>query len=176
MERRKNMAARDVALYGLLIALAFVLSYVESLIPISLGVPGVKLGLANLAVIAALYTVGAGGAAFISLVRIVLMGFTFGTPSMILYSLAGGILSLLVMAFLKRFKVFGMVGTSVAGGAQHRPDRGGGRGGGAGGSVRLPAGAAGRGDRCGQPDRPFGRDGGPTDQAGHNQVKCVEFC
>ena len=48
MERRKNMDARDVALYGLLIALAFVLSYVESLIPISLGVPGVKLGLANL--------------------------------------------------------------------------------------------------------------------------------
>ena len=119
MERRKNMDARDVALYGLLIALAFVLSYVESLIPISLGVPGVKLGLANLAVIAALYTVGAGGAAFISLVRIVLMGFTFGTPSMILYSLAGGILSLLVMAFLKRFKVFGMVGISVAGGAAH---------------------------------------------------------
>ena len=61
MERRKNMDARDVALYGLLIALAFVLSYVESLIPISLGVPGVKLGLANLAVIAALYTVGAAG-------------------------------------------------------------------------------------------------------------------
>lgn len=119
MMRRKNMAAGDVALYGLLIALAFVLSYVESLIPISLGVPGVKLGLANLAVITALYTVGLAGAAFISLVRIVLMGFTFGTPSMIIYSLAGGVLSLMVMAVLKRFKAFGMVGVSVAGGAAH---------------------------------------------------------
>ena len=89
MARRKNLSAKEVALYGLLIALAFVLSYVESLIPISFGVPGVKLGLANLAVITALYTVGVPGAAFISLVRIVLMGFTFGTPSMILYSLAG---------------------------------------------------------------------------------------
>ncbi len=119
MMRRKNMAAGDVALYGLLIALAFVLSYVESLIPISLGVPGVKLGLANLAVITALYTVGLAGAAFVSLVRIVLMGFTFGTPSMIIYSLAGGVLSLIVMAVLKRFKAFGMVGVSVAGGAAH---------------------------------------------------------
>lgn len=119
MARRKNMDAREVALYGLLIALAFVLSYVESLIPISLGVPGIKLGLANLAVITALYTVGLAGAAFISLVRIVLMGFTFGTPSMIIYSLAGGVLSLLVMAVLKHFKAFGMVGISVAGGAAH---------------------------------------------------------
>ena len=119
MMRRKNMAAGDVPLYGLLIALAFVLSYVESLIPISLGVPGVKLGLANLAVITALYTVGLAGAAFVSLVRIVLMGFTFGTPSMIIYSLAGGVLSLIVMAVLKRFKAFGMVGVSVAGGAAH---------------------------------------------------------
>lgn len=119
MARRKNLSAKEVALYGLLIALAFVLSYVESLIPISFGVPGVKLGLANLAVITALYTVGVPGAAFISLVRIVLMGFTFGTPSMILYSLAGGALSLLVMAALKRFRAFGMIGISVAGGAAH---------------------------------------------------------
>ena len=119
MAGRKNLSAREIALYGLLIALAFVLSYVESLIPISFGVPGVKLGLANLAVITALYTVGVPGAAFISLVRIVLMGFTFGTPSMILYSLAGGALSLFVMAVLKRFRVFGMIGISVAGGAAH---------------------------------------------------------
>ncbi len=119
MARRKNLSAREIALYGLLIALAFVLSYVESLIPISFGVPGVKLGLANLAVITALYTVGVPGAAFISLVRIVLMGFTFGTPSMILYSLAGGALSLFVMAALKRLRVFGMIGISVAGGAAH---------------------------------------------------------
>lgn len=119
MNGKKRLTAREVALYGLLIALAFVLSYVESLIPVSLGVPGVKLGLANLAVIASMYTVGVSGAAFVSLVRIVLMGFTFGTPSMIIYSLAGGGLSLGLMALLKRFRVFGMVGISVAGGAAH---------------------------------------------------------
>jgi len=71
-------SAHVAALYGMLIALAFVLSFVETLIPISLGIPGVKLGLANLVTVVGLYTVGTGGTVVISLLRIVLTGFTFG--------------------------------------------------------------------------------------------------
>ena len=85
----KKKSAHMAALYGMLIALAFVLSFVESLIPISLGIPGVKLGLANLVTVVGLYTVGTTGTVVVSLLRIVLTGFTFGNLFAMLYSLAG---------------------------------------------------------------------------------------
>ena len=69
------------AYYGLLIALAFVFSYIESLIPFSVGVPGVKLGLGNLVSVITLYTLGWQAAAAVSLVRVILTGFTFGSMS-----------------------------------------------------------------------------------------------
>lgn len=119
MPRTGKISARDVACYGLLIALAFVLSYIENLLPLSLGVPGVKLGLANLVSITAMYLIGLRGAAFVSLVRILLTGLTFGNPSLMLYSLAGGALSLGVMALLKRTGLFSMTGVSIGGGAAH---------------------------------------------------------
>jgi heptaprenyl diphosphate synthase len=118
--RNKNhISASRTALYGLLIALAFVLGYVESLIPIYLGAPGVKLGLANLVSIIALYCLGAGAAAFINIVRIFLVGVTFGNMSAVLFSLAGAALSLLVMAVSKKLGIFGMVGVSILGGVFH---------------------------------------------------------
>ena len=101
------------------IALAFLLSYVETLIPLNLGVPGVKLGLANLASIVSLYLLGAGAAAAIALVRIVLVGFTFGNLSMMLYSLAGAAVSLLLMVVFRRLDWFGVTGVSILGGAGH---------------------------------------------------------
>ncbi len=115
---RKRIDVREITICSLLIALAFVLSYIENLIPISLGIPGAKLGLANLATLTALYTVGTGRAAFVCLVRIVLAGFTFGSLSMMIYSLAGGGLSLAVMVLLKRAKA-SMVSVSVLGGVAH---------------------------------------------------------
>lgn len=115
---RKKITVREMTLCSLLIALAFVLSYIENLIPISLGAPGAKLGLANLATMTALYTVGTLQAAFVCLVRIVLAGFTFGNLSTMIYSLAGGGLSLAVMVLLKRAK-FSMISVSVAGGVAH---------------------------------------------------------
>lgn len=107
------------ALYGLLIALAFVLSYVESLLPVYLGAPGVKLGLANLVTVIALYTMGLREAAVISLVRIILTAFTFGNAQAAIFSVAGAALSLAVMAFCRRFRLFGLVGVSILGGVFH---------------------------------------------------------
>lgn len=113
------MSTKRTALFGLLIALAFVLGYVESLIPIYLGAPGVKLGLANLVTMIALYCMGMKAAIAISVVRIFLSGFTFGPASAILFSLAGAGLSLSVMAVCRRFKLFGMAGVSILGGVAH---------------------------------------------------------
>lgn len=116
---RRDRRPQKVALYGMLIALEFLLSYVETLIPISLGVPGVKLGLANLVNIVGLYVIGAPGTAAVALVRIVLVGFTFGNMFSMLYSLAGGALSLGVMVLCRKMDWFSQTGVSIAGGAGH---------------------------------------------------------
>ena len=111
-----------LCLYGLLIALAFVLSYVETLIPVaavSFFVPGMKIGLANIVVMVALYTLGARDAFILSLIRIVLVGLTFGNTVSMIYSLSGGMLSYLVMLLLKLTGKFTMVTVSIAGGIFH---------------------------------------------------------
>jgi len=115
----KKKSAHMAALYGMLIALAFVLSFVESLIPISLGIPGVKLGLANLVTVVGLYTVGTSGTIVVSLLRIVLTGFTFGNLFAMLYSLAGWGLSIIIMVLCKRKNWFGTSGISILGGIGH---------------------------------------------------------
>ena len=106
--------AKKTALTGMLVALAFVLSYIETLIPINLGIPGAKLGLANLVVMVALYTLGTKEAFALSMVRILLTGLTFSSMAAMLYSFAGGILSFVVMAL-----VFSATGVSVLGGIAH---------------------------------------------------------
>jgi len=103
---------------GLLLALAFILSYLDSCIPMP-AVPGVKLGLANLAVIVCLWQVGTAEAWAVSLVRILLTGMTFGSASAMLYSFTGAVLSLSLMCALKHSKRFSTVGISVAGGVTH---------------------------------------------------------
>ncbi len=118
MEKR-HLSARTIALLAMMIALALVFSYVESLIPINFGVPGVKLGLANLVVVAALYLMGGRQALVISVVRIILAGFLFGNLFSIVYSLAGGLLSLAVMVLIKRTDKVSVVTVSVAGGICH---------------------------------------------------------
>jgi len=117
-DRNKGRGGR-VAAYGLLVALAMVMSYVEVLVPFDLGVPGVKLGLANLVTMVALYMFGERPALTVSLLRIVLTGFTFGNLSSMMYSLAGGIVSFLAMAAAKRSGRFGKTGVSVTGGVFH---------------------------------------------------------
>lgn len=111
--------AKRTAYTGLLVAVAFLLSYIESLLPLSLGIPGVKLGLANLAVFAALYITSTKNAFFVSVARIVLVSLTFGNTFSLIYSIAGGMLSLLLMVFCKKSKAFSKVGVSIVGGVSH---------------------------------------------------------
>lgn len=107
------------ACFGLLTALAFVFSYLESLISLNIGIPGIKIGLANLVVVAALYLFPVKYAFFIAVIRIILSGLTFGGISAMLFSLAGGIFSFAVMAVLKKTNRFSVTGVSVAGGIAH---------------------------------------------------------
>lgn len=107
------------AYFGVFTALALILSYVEMLIPINFGIPGAKLGLANLIIVIVLYKTDWKEALLLSVVRIVLAGFIFGNMFSILYSLAGGGLSLAVQALLKRQGSFSVVGVSIAGGVSH---------------------------------------------------------
>ena len=108
-----------VAYFGVFTALALIFSYVESLIPIQMGIPGVKLGLANLIIVIALYKMNMKETYILSLVRIVLAGFMFGNLFAILYSLAGGMLSLTIMCILKKTDKFSVYGISMAGGVFH---------------------------------------------------------
>jgi heptaprenyl diphosphate synthase len=101
------------------VALALIASYVESLIPIYFGAPGIKLGLANLVTVVVLYQSGLKEGAIVSFLRILLAGFLFGNVFSILYSLAGGVFSLLVMYGLKKSEKFSILGVSVAGGISH---------------------------------------------------------
>lgn len=113
------MKTRDIARFALLTALAMVLSWVESLVSLSVAVPGVKLGLTNLVVLFALYRMGTRAAWCLSLVRVLLVSFTFGNAFSLWYSLAGAILSLLVMMALKATGKFSVTGVSVAGAVCH---------------------------------------------------------
>ena len=113
MYREKK--AINIALYGLLIALAMVLSFVETLIPIPIPVPGVKLGLANLVTVVGLYLIGIPGTIAVTLIRIVLVGLSFGNPYSMIYGLSGSFLSLFVMAILKKTGKLSQIGISVIG-------------------------------------------------------------
>ncbi len=111
------MKTRTIAIYGLLIALALLLSYVEARLPAFFAVPGVKLGLTNIVVLIALYLLGNGAAIGINLLRVLLVGFLFGNGMSLAYSAAGALLSGLTMILLK--KRFHLVTVSVAGGLMH---------------------------------------------------------
>ena len=108
-----------VAYFGVFTALALMFSYIETMIPIQFGVPGIKMGLANIMIVIMLYKSSAKEALLLSIVRIMLSGFLFGNLSSILYSIAGGVLSLGIMTLLKKQGGFSVIGVSVAGGVSH---------------------------------------------------------
>jgi heptaprenyl diphosphate synthase len=107
------------AYLGLFSALAIIFGYVETLIPVFAGIPGIKLGLANLAVVFILEKYTWKEAVIVSFIRILVIGFLFGNLFSIVYSLAGAALSLTVMTLLKKKSDFSLVGISVAGGVSH---------------------------------------------------------
>jgi len=115
---KKN--SQRIALLGLCTAVAMVFAYVEVLLPpLFTAIPGIKLGLPNIAIIFVLYHMGLKEAAAVSFVRIAAVSLLFGNPMTFAYSLAGGVLSLAAMALLKKFDFLSMVGVSVAGGVLH---------------------------------------------------------
>ncbi|MBO5682745.1 MAG: Gx transporter family protein [Clostridia bacterium] len=111
---------KAVASLGVFTALALLLSYVEFLLPpLFVAVPGIKIGLPNVIIILALYMVGLRSAITISLLRVILSSILFGNAMVFAYSIAGAILSITVMAILKKTDILSPVGVSVAGGVAH---------------------------------------------------------
>ena len=110
---------KKIANMAMLVVLAMIFSYVESLIPINFGVPGMKLGIANLVTVTGIYFLALPEILLVVVMRVLLIGFMFGNGMSIIYSLAGGILSVLVMTLLKKAKGFSEVGVSIAGGIAH---------------------------------------------------------
>lgn len=104
---------------AMLVALAMIFSYVESLIPINFEIPGMKLGVANLVTVVGLYFLELPEVFLVVVMRILLTGFLFGNGMSIIYSLAGGILSLLMMVVIKRINGFSVIGVSIIGGVSH---------------------------------------------------------
>lgn len=104
---------------GFLLALSMLLSYIESILPFTIGIPGIKLGLPNLVVVLLLHFYGIKEAYTVNLSRIFLSGFLFGNLYAILYALAGAVCSFTVMLFLRRRKCFSVIGVSIGGGISH---------------------------------------------------------
>ena len=114
-----KMKTKRLTLYALLVALAMIFSYLESLVPMSFAVPGIKLGLPNIVIVFALYKLGFRGAVCISIIRVVLVSILFGNVMSMIYSIAGAALSLAVMWLLHKIGKFSPVGVSVAGALGH---------------------------------------------------------
>lgn len=110
---------KKITIVALMAALALIFSYIEVLIPFSVGVPGIKLGIANLVIIVSLYYLGAGYAFIVNVVRILIAGVLFNGLFGAVYSLAGALVSFAVMVLLKRTKIFSVTGVSMAGGVAH---------------------------------------------------------
>jgi len=113
-----ELKTKRMTTMAMLTAVAMILSYVEAMLP-SIGIPGVKMGIANIAVVFALYRLGWREAVAVSLVRVVLMALLFTGVGPMLYSLAGAALSLVLMGLMKKSGIFSPVGVSVAGGVGH---------------------------------------------------------
>ena len=110
---------RRLAMAAVLATLALIFSYVEAMVPSPVAIPGVKLGIANLVILIALYQLDLRYAFAINIVRIVISGLLFSGVFGILYSMAGGLLSLIVMWALKKTDILSIVGVSMAGGVTH---------------------------------------------------------
>ena len=113
------MKTKKVAMLGLTIALAMIMSYIEALVPLSFAVPGIKMGLANIVIIFVLYKIGTKEAILVSLIRVILVSLLFSNVMAMAYSISGAVLSLSVMWLLKKTDRFSFVGVSIAGGIMH---------------------------------------------------------
>ena len=113
------MKTKKVAMLGLTIALAMIMSYIEALVPLSFAVPGIKMGLANIVIIFVLYKIGTKEAILVSIIRVILVSLLFSNVMAMAYSIAGAVLSLGIMWILKKTDKFSVIGVSIAGGIMH---------------------------------------------------------
>lgn len=118
MRRNNRFDVKRTALCGLLTAMMLVLGFIESMIPVAAGVPGIKLGLSNGVLMFALYMLDAPTAFVLMIVKVVLSGLMFGGVSAMLYALAGGVLSMITMILLKKLK-FHILVVSMFGAVMH---------------------------------------------------------
>lgn len=115
----KKLDTKKLVTLSALIAVAMILSYIESLIPTFVAVPGVKMGLSNIATVFTLYALGWPYAIIVSIIRVLLSALLFGNVTSLIYSLAGATLALASMILLKKLDKFSSVGVSVVGGLFH---------------------------------------------------------
>ena len=113
------MKSKKIAYLGLFTALAMILSFVESQIPALVAIPGIKVGLPNIAIVFVLYKLGAKEAIGISFVRVFLVSLLFGNLQLFTFSLAGAMLSMLGMIALKKTGWFAVITVSIVGGILH---------------------------------------------------------
>lgn len=116
---KKSFDTRKMVILSALVAVAMILSYIESLVPAFVAVPGVKVGLSNIATVFALYALGWPYAIIVSVIRVLLSSLLFGNAVSLIYSLSGAFLALIAMILLKKFNFFSTIGVSVAGGVCH---------------------------------------------------------
>ena len=116
---KKSFDTKKMVTLSAIIAVAMILSYVESLIPAFVAVPGVKLGLSNIATMFALYTLGWPYSICVSLIRVFLSSYLFAGFTSLIYSFSGAVLALTVMILLSRIKALSTVVISIAGAVAH---------------------------------------------------------
>ncbi|MDO5573341.1 MAG: Gx transporter family protein [bacterium] len=117
--KNDKATGKKVAYLGIFASLAILCGYIETLIPFPFGIPGMKLGLANIMTVTILYLFGTKEAAAVSAVRILVVSMLFGSLYSMLYSLAGAVLSLIMMLLMKKVKRFSITGVSISGGIAH---------------------------------------------------------
>lgn len=113
------MNTRKITEFGLLLAVSLVLAYFESLLPVMIAVPGVKLGVSNIVTMLVLYRWGKKQAFFFMTLKVVMAGFLFSGITGIVYSFAGGTFCIIAMSVIKRFPFFSVMGVSMAGAVFH---------------------------------------------------------
>ncbi|MDO4965474.1 MAG: Gx transporter family protein [Lachnospiraceae bacterium] len=114
-----QIKTRKIAYLGLLVSLGMIFSYVESLLPFNFGIPGVKLGIANIVTVLTLYLYSYKEAYIVSVLRVMLMALLFANLFSLIYSLCGALISLSMMILAKRFNKLSIVGVSIVGGVFH---------------------------------------------------------
>ena len=113
------MKTKKLVTLAVTISVAMILSFVESRIPAFVAIPGVKVGLANIAVIFALYKMGWREAIVVSVIRVLLVALLFGSVVSLAYSIAGALISLSLMILLRKIGIFTEIAVSVVGGITH---------------------------------------------------------